>query len=171
MYNTHAYAIYNPAVGVGNIEVRDTFTTFADFSEYQLVMGPQFEDASRVPRKGVRVDDRVAAMLIDQLPRKLLPQWLVDFDHAGMIRTRRVPLGNAAKKYFRAGDVDAEGVVLGAADAGWYYLWYRGLHLLCGDEGWRAGKYKCRPTDEQEMKEKFAFKKDFKAVIQPPPPY
>ena len=58
-----------------------------------------------------------------------------------------MPLGSSAKFYVNEGDIDRNGLV--ATESGWYYKWFRGLHLLCGDEGIR--EYMHRPSWEDVM--------------------
>ena len=88
-----------------------------------------------------------------------------------MVRGLRVPLGNAAKQYKRAGDQDLDGNVLKKEDEGWYYMWYRGLHLLCGKEGLDAKIYLKRPAFETIRCAGLGWKKGYRAVIQRPAGY
>ena len=80
----------------------------------------------------------------------------------GMIKARRMPLGFAAKIYVQVGDIDRNGHA--ATQAGWYYKWYRGLHLLYGLEG--QGEYKHRPDWERELSNTWYFDQDFRCVFQ-----
>lgn len=50
-----------------------------------------------------------------------------------------MPLGIAAKVYVNVGKTDLIGKVIENGEEGWYYFWWRGVHLLCGKEGMDAG--------------------------------
>lgn len=87
---------------------------------------------------------------------------------AGMTRGLRVPLGHAAKVFKDVGQKDVAGNILGEGEQGYYYLWHKGLHLLCGKEGLDAGVYLKRPSLETPICEGLGWKKSGRAVIQLP---
>lgn len=81
---------------------------------------------AKVPKEGVRLDDRtVAIALLTQSKKALASNWPADFDKAGMVRATRVPLGHAYKLLMKVGDKDIDGKVL--TKDGYYYGWWRGL--------------------------------------------
>lgn len=126
----------------------------------------------KILAKGVRLDDLNVAIVIEsgELGRKPRNEnWKAEFDIKGMVRGLRVPLGHAAKEFKKKGDVDIDGNVLRDADEGWYYLWYRGLHLLCGQEGSVGKIYLKRPSFETDRCKGLTFKKSHKAIVQLPP--
>ena len=168
-FDTAAYVPYNPSDGIrSSVVVRKWTGSYEPFATWRLVTGPAIRSFRDVPIGGVRVDDQVAAMLIREMRRKELQQWLADFDQGGMVRSTRIPLGRAARGYFSVGDRDVDGNVLGPGEEGYYYLWQHGIHLLCGDEGWRNDLYRKRPCREKEVPEKLVFRKGYKAVSQDP---
>lgn len=73
-----------------------------------------------------------------------------------------MPLGYAAKMYVSQGAVDRNGEI--ATQDGWYYKWYRGLHLLCGEEG--INKYQHRPSHEDPLPETWHYDVNFRCVYQ-----
>ena len=85
-----------------------------------------------------------------------------EFDKNRMIRAQRYPLGIAAKVFRQKGDIDMNGKP--APKAGWYYLWYRGLQLLCGEEG--KVQFMHRPSYEDKHGEIVTWKVENYAVIQ-----
>ena len=85
-----------------------------------------------------------------------------------MTRGLRVPLGHAAKVFKNVGDKDLEGNVLGVGEEGYYYLWHKGLHLLCGKEGLDGGVYTKRPAFEEPICEGLGWKKSTRALVQLP---
>lgn len=58
-----------------------------------------------------RLDDLTLAKLIDsqQTKESLHANWQTEFDCAGMIKARRMPLGFAAKMWVNVGDMDRDG--------------------------------------------------------------
>lgn len=125
--------------------------------------------AEDVPQLPLRLDDRLCALVYEKFDQKQLNRlWPSEFDLEGMVRATRAPLGHAAKHYYKPDDVDYDGNVLQPGEEGWYYLWLGGLQCLMGKEGWDAGRYLQRPSDEKKFTG-FAFKKAFKAVVQAAP--
>ena len=59
-----------------------------------------------------------------------------------------MPVGFSAKMLVNKGDKDHHGKE--ASKAGWYYRWFRGVHILCGEEG--LNLYKYRPLYEDALK-------------------
>ena len=86
----------------------------------------------------------------------------VEFDRKKNNKASRMPLGFAAKMFVPVGDIDRNGHA--ATQAGWYYKWYRGIHILCGEEG--AGRYKHRPSHEDTMPEMWYYDIDFRCQVQ-----
>lgn len=123
----------------------------------------EIDDTGDIPR-GCRLDDGTLAFLVDKYTdrKKLHTQWPTEIDSNGMIKARRMPLGFAAKMYVQVGDIDRNGHP--ATQAGWYYKWYRGLHLLCGLEG--QEDYKHRPNWERELSNTWYFDQNFRCVFQ-----
>lgn len=118
------------------------------------------DDVSDIPN-GSRLDDYTVALLIDSgnnTGNSLNSIWSTEFDTNGMIKARRMPLGYAAKMYVREGDLDRNGQA--ATSDGWYYKWYRGLHVLCGLEGMH------RPDWEYELTNTWYFDKNSRCVYQ-----
>ena len=122
-------------------------------------------EISGIP-KGCRLDDRTLAVVIEKSgstkKRSLNAKWPTEFDTNDMIKARRMPLGFAAKMYVNEGDLDRNGDA--ATRAGWYYKWFRGLHLLCGLEG--QEQYLHRPVWEFKLKNTWYFDKNFRCVYQ-----
>ena len=75
-----------------------------------------------------------------------------------------MPLGYAAKMHASRGDRDHWGRIKTTEQEGWYYKWYRGLHLLCGEEGW--AQYKHCPSFEDRLANTWYFDLDFPCVYQ-----
>ncbi len=124
----------------------------------------------QLPTSGVRVDDfHAGKLLMSNYTSKILFQaWPAEFDHNGMIRATRIPLGHAAKSWRQVGEMDIEGRVIQQGHEGWYYDWWRGLHCLMGKEGYDAGLYLVRPSFETFRCEGMTFKIGYKAVVQLP---
>ena len=57
----------------------------------------------------------------------------MEFDQKKMIKASRMSLGFAAKMLIAISDLDRNGNP--ATEAGYYYNWYAGIHLLCNEEG------------------------------------
>ncbi len=142
------------------------FVKFGDFDDYTLYINPSLTSVDHVPTAGVRLDDlTLSKVLMTTMKAKdLHKNWPADLDKNGMPRATRAPLGLAAKTLVSVGDVDVEGDVCGKKDEGYYYLWWRGLHPLCGAEG--LSRYTIRPSFEQPICDGVGFKLSFKATIQ-----
>ena len=98
--------------------------------------------------------------------KELAEYWPAEFDHDGMIKAERFPLGNAAKIWVDAGTPDIDGNVVPPGQEGWFYLWYRGIHILMGEEGLDLYPYLIRTSFEAEKCEGLHFRVGFAAVIQ-----
>lgn len=171
-FNTTRYALYNPGLKNVGEHVEHSHVKFDDYNSYTLFMIPDVRYFKEIPTEGVRLDDMHVAILIDSgkfSKKQLNENWRAEFDGNGMVRGMRVPLGHAAKKYKKAGDVDIDGNVLEEKDQGWYYLWHRGLHMLGGQESLDARVHKKRPSFERDLCNGTTFKKSFPAVLQYPP--
>lgn len=116
----------------------------------------------------MRVDDFLAGkLLMSHYGAKILHEaWPAEFDHNGMIRATRIPLGHAAKLWRSVGERDVDGKVIEWGQEGWYYDWWSGLHCLMGKEGYDKGLYLVRPSWEKFLCEGMAFKVGYKAVVQ-----
>lgn len=58
------------------------------------------------------------------------------------------------------------GMVVGSSQVAMYYMWWKGLHQFCGQEG--AALFMIRPSFETPIVDSFGFKITNKAVIQTP---
>ncbi|KAL8727092.1 MAG: hypothetical protein Q9166_006279 [cf. Caloplaca sp. 2 TL-2023] len=171
-YSTSHYARYNPAANNIAAAVGKFRMTYSTYDAFSLVMDPTMA-IRNIPTSGVRVDDYLAGrLLMSNLSANILHQnWPAEFDHAGMIRATRIPLGHAAKMLVRVGHIDIDGNVVQPGQEGWYYKWWRGLHCLMGKEGYDAGLYWVRPSWEKFRCEGMGFKirymkMSYKAVVQ-----
>ena len=150
--------------------VNHKFVKFSDYNHYQLYSNPTLTDLNSIPTAGVRIDDLTISRLLGQPgwgPARLHRNWPADIDLNGMVRASRMPLGYAAKMWVAEGDMDINGNVAQADQAGWYYKWWGSIHCLMGREGQRAGMYLIRPSFEKRLPG-FGFKLEYKAVIQLP---
>ena len=139
---------------------------FSVYNEYVLYRNKSLVDIHTIPKTGVRLDDLTASRVLGRFTAKQLHEyWPAEFDTKGMIRAVRVPLGDASKMYVHAGEIDADGKTAGSADEGWYYKWWGGIHMLCGEEGFDT--YMIRPCFEQ-LGRGFSFKLSHRAKIQAP---
>lgn len=134
------------------------------YKDYTLVFYP-----GRIPDSGVRLDDKLASLAARSglFGKSVLHEKLpAEFDQKGDIRARRVPLGEAAKMYFNVGDKDVKDRALKDGEEGFYYLWHRGIHLLCGGEGFDPTTYLVRPSyyDLKKRTDAVCFLKELKAV-------
>ena len=120
---------------------RRFFLDFRIYDQYKLFNKDIFLSLRRdvqkdIPKHGVKLDDFCCKVVSDHYDLRVLgTHWPADFDSKGMIRSHRVPVGSPATIDVKQGDEDADGNVAGPSDAGTYYAWYRGLHILCGEEG------------------------------------
>lgn len=133
-----------------------------DWKGYPLYID-DYTDHDEVPTNA-RIDDYTVAQLIDsgKGAKWLNPRWPCDFDKQRMVKAIRMPLGFSAKMHVDVGDVDRKGRP--ADKGGWYYKWYHGVHLLCGEEGLK--KYTHRPSLEETGEETWYFDIDCKCVYQ-----
>ncbi|KAL8899840.1 MAG: hypothetical protein Q9192_001366 [Flavoplaca navasiana] len=171
-YTTALYAKYDPRRNnVGPVAGKFD-GTFKIYDAYTLVVNPKMTTANlaNLPVSGVRVDDFLAGkLLISSYSAKALHQsWPAEFDHNGMIRATRMPLGHAAKRWRQVGELDIDGKAIQPGQEGWYYDWWRGLHCLMGKEGYDAGLYLVRPSWEKFRCVGMTFKIGYKAVVQLP---
>ena len=167
-FSTGHYKLYDPGEKNVGFHREKPHREFDNYDTYTLIMNPNYKDASEVPNRGVRLDDLTIALVSGKFTSKELHSaWKAEFGANGMVRTARVPLGHAAKVFKTEGDVDVDGYVLKKEDEGWYYLWHKGLHLLCGEEGLKANIYMVRPSREKPRGDgSLGFKRGFKAVVQ-----
>ena len=167
-YNTDHYTRYDPAHPPDVEIIEGAFMSFARYDKYHLFVDGSLDDLDNVPTGAIRLDDLTISKLISvKKPKFLNDNWPAEFDRAGMIRATRIPMGIAAKIWANAGDEDVEGRVI--TNPGWYYLSWRGLHLLCGKEGMDAGVYKIRPSFESFVADGLCFFKKNRAVLQTDP--
>ncbi|KAL8735848.1 MAG: hypothetical protein Q9181_002677 [Wetmoreana brouardii] len=176
VYKTEHYAVYDPAIDNRGSQITGPFNAYKRYDDHALFMNPSFdatktEQIAQIPKYGIRLDDlTVSKVLISSFRRHQLTEyWQGEFDQQAMVRATRVPLGHAAKEYKNVGDVDIDGNILAEGQQGWYYLWWAGLHLLCGKEGLDAGMYMVRPSFEKKRVPTFGWKISHKAVIQAAP--
>ncbi len=166
-YTTSLYTKYDPnRNNTGPLAGKFT-GTFRIYDAYTLVTDPTLQ-IRHLPTSGVRVDDFLAGkLLMSHYGAKILHEaWPAEFDHNGMIRATRIPLGHAAKRWRSVGERDVDGKVIEWGQEGWYYDWWRGLHCLMGKEGYDKGLYLVRPSWEKFLCEGMAFKVGYKAVVQ-----
>ncbi|KAL8664240.1 MAG: hypothetical protein Q9202_003190 [Teloschistes flavicans] len=176
VYQTGHYPVYDPTVDNRGPKVTSSFSAYGKYDGYALYMNPSLDasDAKQlamIPHFGVRLDDlTVSKVLVSSLRRHQLHQfWQSEFDQNAMVRATRMPLGHAAKEFKKVGDTDIDGNMLAEGQQGWYYMWWTGLHLLCGKEGLDAGTYMVRPSFEKKRVPTFSWKIGHKAVIQKAP--
>ena len=168
-YSTNFYKAYdhnNPNPGVN---FPGAFAKFADYDGYVLYTNPHLTDVTTVPKAGVRLDDLTISRLIGKFSGKQLTQlWPAEFEKNGMVRSTRVPLGNAAKVWVNIGEKDLQGNEVKAGQEGYYYKWYAGVHQLCGKEGLDNGKFMIRAFAVKFETKGFGFKIGHRAVYQCP---
>ena len=168
-YETSKYELYDPVLKNIGQHWGTAHRSFEDYNSYSLFMIPSVTLAKKIPKEGFRLDDNTIALVIESgefRKKELNEMWKGEFDLHGMVRGLRVPLGHAAKHYKQQGDMDIKGNVLGAGEEGWYYLWCRGLHPLCGQEGLDAKIFKKRPAHEEDLCSGLTWFKSSKAVQQ-----
>lgn len=118
----------------------------------------------------MRLDDLTISKVIVEGKAKWLNRcWPAEFDVQGMVRATRMPLRIAAKVYVNVGETDFQGQTIEPGQEGWYYLWWRGLHLLCGMEGLNAGIFKIRPSHESFAADGLIWLKKYRAAWQTAP--
>ena len=167
-YDTSKYPSYDPQTKEVGEHIVGAHTSFKQYGKHTLFVlpGVYFKD---VPTRGVRLDDNTVALVIEKCSKKVLNEnWKAEFDMAGMTRGLRVPLGHAAKVFKNVGDKDLEGHVVREGEEGYYYLWHKGLHLLCGKEGLDGGVYTKRPAFEEPICDGLGWKKSARALVQLP---
>ena len=135
--------MYNPTL--------ENFGKLGDYSSYTLFMLANVTKSSHIPRHGIRLDDMHVGILIASKlwsPDQLHENWPADFEENGLTQRNRTPVGHAAKAYMPAGALDIDGNVV--VNAGWYYLWDRGVHMLGGQESKVAKMHVKRSFDEHK---------------------
>ena len=168
-YDTAHYTLYDPILKNTGPPNNEKFRSYAQYDRFTLYMNPDVKNLDDVPCKGVRLDDLTAALVLDNFSRKTLHKnWPADFDSTGMIRGTRVPIGHAAKVWKNEGELDVIGDPVPVDGAGYYYMWWRGIHCLCGKEGLDAGVYKHRPPHEEFLCFGNDFKVSSRAIVQLP---
>ena len=156
MYDKDIHSSYlAPDVNPGDILMRD-------YKGYPLWVH-EYTKLDDVPTN-CRIDDLTISKLIDEgKPAKFYnSNWPIEFDKKKMIKSARMPLGFAAKMHVNKGDKDRHGNL--ATEPGWYYKWFRGIHILCGEEG--VDNYKHRPSHEDAMPNTWYFDLNFKCIFQ-----
>ncbi|KAL8644239.1 MAG: hypothetical protein Q9210_007355 [Variospora velana] len=176
-FKTSFYTLYDPAlhrqaarnVPVGEVTTAKNYRVFNDYYLYSDPTTTREEIHQKIPKRGVRLDDKTMALVLPVVGAKERNEWWPgEFDHNGMPRATRIPLGQAAKMWVSAGDVDVDGHVATEGDQGYYYLWWKGLQVLMGKEGHDAGLYMVRPSWELDECDGFGFKLSHRAVVQAP---
>ncbi len=168
-YGTSKYQFYDSTNPPDVQPVLHSFVKFGDYNRYSLYVNPYLDNVSDVPTSRVRIDDLTISRIIEHFkPFILSKNWPADLDKASMVRATRMPLGNAAKVWVNAEDIDVEGNTASQDQEGYYYRWWRGLHCLCGDEGLQADVYRIRPSFEKFLTDGFGFKLSCKAKVQLP---
>ncbi len=144
------------------------FRKFSQSNHFKLFVKGESIRWDKVPTIGLRLDDLTVARLLgsERTQRYLNQNYIAEFDTKGMIRAERFPLGRAFKIEAQTGDKDIDGNEIEAGEAGFYYGWWRGLHMLPGKEG--AHLYMTRPSGEDPRCDGFAFKKAYRAIVQMP---
>ncbi len=143
------------------------FIRYSDYDHLDLFTDANVKRVAEIPHgRTVRLDDFAVHLVGEGAGvQERSDNWPPEFNEDGMIRASRMPLGLAAKVWASAGDVDIDGNKV--LEDGWYYVWYRGIHLLCGHEGLKKKLYMIRPR--YEKKYETGFKVGSMAVIQLPP--
>ena len=163
-YTTKAYEEYDKDLHENNVnpDVASGDTIMKDFRGYPLWIG-EFLSKDDIPTNAC-IDDYTVAKLLDaeQSTKWYNARWPVELDKKKMIKAVRMPLGFAAKMWVNEGDIDRNGHT--ASRAGWYYKWYRGIHILCGEEG--VDLYKHRPSHEDALAERWYFDSNFQCHYQ-----
>ncbi|KAL9576408.1 MAG: hypothetical protein Q9212_007124 [Teloschistes hypoglaucus] len=159
-YQTDDYPVYDPQIDNRGPKVIGPFR----MSYNIYMMATHFTS-------GVRLDDLTVSKVLGSSLRRLElnKYWQSEFDRNAMVRATCVPLGHAAKAFKKVGDIDTDGNIIAEGQQGWYYLWWTGLHLLCGKEGLDAGMYMVRPSFEKKRVPTFSWKISHRAVIQSAP--
>lgn len=171
IFTTDKYELYDEAKNNQGTPITGPFKAFKHYDEYTVVSDMTINSENfheKVPRSGVRLDDRIAGIALELCTAKeLAANWPAEFDKAGMIRATRMPLGHAYKLKVEEGEEDVDGNP--CEDPGCYYGWWRGLHCLMGEEGFEAKMYKIRPSFEKFKCDGIGFKVGFRAAKQVKP--
>jgi len=72
----------------------------------------------------------------------------------------------AAKRFVNLGEMDLEGKVVPPGEEGYYYQWWCGLHILCGQERLAGGMYLIRPSYERSRSRGLRFEKGHETMVQ-----
>ena len=149
LYDTQHYVPFDYAYRNPEPPILRTYAGHGVYDEYALSLNQGIRSGHQLPAgKPVRLDDYGCYLAArDTDVRALYQSFGSEFDRYCNIRATRVPLGNAAKKFCDVGDVDMDGKIVEFGEHGWYYLWWRGIHLLCGREGLQAGMYRVRAAN------------------------
>ena len=147
-YNTQHYTLYDYAHPNPGPRTARAFARHGIYDQYTLSSNQNIQNGTQLPAgQGVRLDDYHCYLAATQTDvTDLHNSFGSEFDVNRDIRATRMPMGLAAKVWRDVGDVDMDGQVVYPGEQGWYYLWWRGIHLLCGEEGWQAGMYRVRAT-------------------------
>lgn len=168
--HTWHYRLYDPHRKKVGDAVTHPYVKFDDYDSYTLLMMPTATDVAKFLKSGVRLGDHHIALVIESgvfSKKQLCENWRADFDNNGMTRGLRRPLGHVARQYVEAGQKDCEGMVI--KDAGFYYLWHRGLHMLGGKEAMDAGIYLKRPSHEADICARLSVRAGYRAAVRLPP--
>ena len=74
-------------------------------------------------------------------------------------------MGHPARIYVEETNKDVNGREAGFGHHGWYYKWWRGIHLLCGEEGFDED-FQIRPSHEDLKPMNWAWKRESYCVKQ-----
>lgn len=147
------------------------------WKDYVLVMMPEIQTKQQfwktcIPKSGVRLDDHLAGLALQTFPHTVLSEnWPHDFVQSGMKRANAIPVGHPSKAYHDVGEEDMDGNKVGKDEAGFYYNRHRGIHLLCGSEGYDPETHRIiRSSDaiEKGPKGSLLWKKGDYAKVQLP---
>ena len=169
-YNTGHYVTYdpgNPIIGSSAGRFRRGNRDFNKYDNYSLVDDSTIT-LQELPKSSVRLSDYWAATVAGAGFSKKDPAkyWPAEFDHDAMIKAERFPLGNAAKIWVDTGSSDVDGNTVPQGQEGWYYLWYRGIHILMGEEGLDLYPYLIRTSFDAEKCEGVHSRVGFPAAVQ-----
>ena len=170
---TEMYQRYDPLVdqqlSIPDFKPRNF--SFDAFNSCPLYMELTTSGATNQPRwsapDGVRLDDyNCAEALLNLSPADMHKRFPAEFDAKGMLRATRNPLGYARKFFVTAGMSDGDGDVAGKGAVGYYYAWFKGLQPLMGKEGYAAGRYMVRPSNERIKTPELTWFLHSKCVVQ-----
>lgn len=145
-YNTNFYTCFDPVNPSNNVEIVDgVFVSFAKYDQYHFFVDDFLTEISNIPTSAVKLNDLIIFKVIFFKKAKYLnKRWSAEFDRASIIRATRTSMRIAVKIWINAKEEDVKSKIISAKQAEWYYLWWRGLHMLCGKEGQNAGIYKIK---------------------------